>query len=134
MRLQALKQDLRAAPIIRISLPVTNGGYRRMAEEKLTFQTEVSRLLHIVANSLYSEKQIFLRELISNASDACDRLRYEAITNPDLTTDDPEFRVCIAIDKKAQTIEIADNGIGMNHDDLVQHLGTIARSGTEAFL
>ena len=80
-----------------------------MAEEKLTFQTEVSRLLHIVANSLYSEKQIFLRELISNASDACDRLRYEAITNPNLTGDDPEFRVCIAIDKKARTIEIAED-------------------------
>ena len=105
-----------------------------MAEEKLTFQTEVSRLLHIVANSLYSEKQIFLRELISNASDACDRLRYEAITNPDLTTDDPDFRVCIAIDKKAQTIEIADNGIGMNRDGLVNDLGTIARSGTTAYM
>ena len=78
-----------------------------MAEEKLTFQTEVSRLLHIVANSLYSEKQIFLRELISNASDACDRLRYEAITHPELTADDPEFAVRIAIDKKAQTIEVA---------------------------
>ena len=105
-----------------------------MAEEKLTFQTEVSRLLHIVANSLYKEKQIFLRELISNASDACDRLRYEAITNPDLTSDDPEFRVRIAIDKKAQTIEIADNGIGMNRDGLVDDLGTIARSGTTAYM
>ena len=105
-----------------------------MAEEKLTFQTDVSRLLHIVANSLYSEKQIFLRELISNASDACDRLRYEAITHPDLTADDPEFRVRIAIDKKAQTIEIADNGIGMNRDGLVDDLGTIARSGTTAYM
>jgi len=105
-----------------------------MAEEKLTFQTEVSRLLHIVANSLYSEKQIFLRELISNASDACDRLRYEAITKPDLTADDSEFRVRIAIDKKAQTIEIADNGIGMNRDALIGDLGTIARSGTTAYM
>ncbi len=105
-----------------------------MAEEKLAFQTEVSRLLHIVANSLYSEKQIFLRELISNASDACDRLRYEAITQPHLTADDPEFRVHIGIDKKAQTIEIADNGIGMNRDALVGDLGTIARSGTTAYM
>jgi molecular chaperone HtpG len=105
-----------------------------MAEEKLTFQTEVSRLLHIVANSLYSEKQIFLRELISNASDACDRLRYEAITKPELTADDSEFRVRIAIDKKAQTIEIADNGIGMNRDELIGDLGTIARSGTTAYI
>ncbi len=105
-----------------------------MAEEKLTFQTEVSRLLHIVANSLYSEKQIFLRELISNASDACDRLRYEALTDPALTADDPEFRVRIAIDKKAQTIEIADNGIGMNRDALIGDLGTIARSGTTAYM
>ncbi len=105
-----------------------------MAEETLTFQTEVSRLLHIVANSLYSEKQIFLRELISNASDACDRLRYEAITTPALTADDPAFRVRIAIDKKARTIEIADNGIGMNRDALVDDLGTIARSGTTAYM
>jgi molecular chaperone HtpG len=105
-----------------------------MAEEKLTFQTEVSRLLHIVANSLYGEKQIFLRELISNASDACDRLRYEALTDPALTADDPEFRVRIAIDKKAQTIEIADNGIGMNRDALIGDLGTIARSGTTAYM
>ena len=64
-----------------------------MAEEKLRFETEVSRLLHIVANSLYSQKEIFLRELVSNASDACDRLRYEALTQPDLIADDPEFRV-----------------------------------------
>ena len=105
-----------------------------MAEEKLSFQTEVSRLLHIVANSLYSEKQIFLRELISNASDACDRLRYEAITHPELTADNPDFRVRIAIDKKARTIEIDDNGIGMNRDALVEELGTIARSGTTAYL
>ena len=105
-----------------------------MAEEKLSFQTEVSRLLHIVANSLYSEKQIFLRELISNASDACDRLRYEAITKPKLTADDPEFRVRISVQKKNRVLEIADNGIGMNKTDLVKDLGTIARSGTSAYL
>ena len=105
-----------------------------MAEEKLSFQTEVSRLLHIVANSLYSEKQIFLRELISNASDACDRLRYEAITKPKLIADDPEFRVRISVEKKNRVLEIADNGIGMNKSSLISDLGTIARSGTSAYL
>ena len=105
-----------------------------MAEETLSFQTEVSRLLQIVANSLYSEKRIFLRELISNASDACDRLRYEAITRPELTAEDPEFRIRIAVDAAARTIEIADNGIGMNREALIADLGTIARSGTNAYL
>ena len=105
-----------------------------MKEEKLKFETEVSRLLHIVANSLYSQKEIFLRELISNASDACDRLRYEAITKPDLIADDPEFRVQISIEKKKRIIEISDNGIGMNREALISDLGTIARSGTTAYL
>ena len=105
-----------------------------MAEEKLRFETEVSRLLHIVANSLYSQKEIFLRELISNASDACDRLRYEALTQPDLISDDPDFKVRIRVDKEAQILELADNGIGMNRDGLISDLGTIARSGTTAYL
>ena len=105
-----------------------------MAEEKLSFQAEVSRLLQIVANSLYSDKQIFLRELISNASDACDRLRYESITRPELTADDPDFRIRISVDKKARIVEVADNGIGMNREALIQDLGTIARSGTGAYL
>ena len=105
-----------------------------MSEETLTFQAEVSRLLHIVANSLYSEKEIFLRELISNASDACDRLRYLALTNPALTEDDPEFRIQLSVDKKARTLIISDNGIGMSRDDLIENLGTIARSGTQAFV
>ena len=105
-----------------------------MAEEKLRFETEVSRLLHIVANSLYSQKEIFLRELISNASDACDRLRYEALTDPDLLGDDTEFRVLVSVDKKARILEISDNGIGMNRTSLISDLGTIARSGTSAYL
>ncbi len=103
-------------------------------EEKLTFQAEVSRLLDIVAHSLYSDRRVFLRELISNASDACDRLRYLAIENPELTLGDPDFRITFAIDKTARTLTIADNGIGMNRDELVENLGTIARSGTSAFL
>ncbi|MDH3791634.1 MAG: ATP-binding protein, partial [Rhodospirillales bacterium] len=105
-----------------------------MSEEKLSFQAEVSRLLDIVANSLYSNKEIFLRELISNASDACDRLRYAAITQPDLSAEDSDFRITLALDKKAKSLTVADNGIGMNRGDLVANLGTIARSGTAAFV
>ncbi len=105
-----------------------------MTEQTLAFETEVSRLLDLVINSLYSQKQIFLRELISNASDACDKLRYEAITRPELIADDPEFRIRVAPDAKAGTLAIADNGIGMDRDGLISELGTIARSGTAAFL
>jgi molecular chaperone HtpG len=102
--------------------------------EKLSFQAEVSRLLDIVAHSLYSDRRIFLRELISNASDACDRLRYLAIANPELSAGDPEFKITLAIDKPARTLTVADNGIGMNRSELVENLGTIARSGTSAFV
>ena len=105
-----------------------------MSEEKLNFQAEVSRLLDIVANSLYSNKEIFLRELISNASDACDRLRYAAITEPGLIEGDADFRIDLSIDKAGGSVTIADNGIGMNRDELVENLGTIARSGTAAFM
>jgi len=98
------------------------------------FQAEVSKLLDLVINSLYREKDIFLRELISNASDACDKLRYAAITAPDLLGDEPKLEVRIEADEKARTITIADNGIGMNREDLIDTLGTIARSGTDAFV
>ena len=101
-----------------------------MPEETLQFQAEVSKLLKIVANSLYSQKEIFLRELISNASDACDRLRYEALINPDLIAGDSEFRVTLAVDRKARTLTVSDNGIGMTRDELISDLGTIARSGS----
>jgi molecular chaperone HtpG len=105
-----------------------------MAEEKRVFQAEVSKLLEIVVNSLYSEKEVFLRELISNASDACDRLRYAALTEPVLAEGGADFRILITPDKQARTLTIADNGIGMSHDELIENLGTIARSGTSAFL
>ena len=105
-----------------------------MVEEKLRFQAEVGRLLDIVANSLYSEKEIFLRELISNASDACERLRYLALTQPALAGGEGDYRIVITPDREAGTLRIADNGIGMNRDDLVSNLGTIARSGTAAFV
>ena len=104
-----------------------------MAEEKFTFQAEVSKLLDIVAHSLYSEKEIFLRELISNASDACERRRFLALTQPDLAPDG-EYVVRLSVDKKAKALTLADNGIGMDHDDLIANLGTIARSGTPAFV
>jgi molecular chaperone HtpG len=105
-----------------------------MTEETFGFQAEVSKLLEIVAHSLYSEKEIFLRELVSNASDACDKLRYAALTEPNLLGGDGDFTISISIDKKGKTVTIADNGIGMSRDDLVENLGTIARSGTAAFV
>jgi molecular chaperone HtpG len=104
-----------------------------MAQETFTFQTEVSKLLDIVAHSLYTHKEIFLRELISNASDACDRLRYLALTEPDLTAGDADFKIRLVADKDAKTLSIIDNGIGLNRQDLVDTLGTIARSGTQNF-
>src|SRR3984957_8862389 len=104
------------------------------ASETRAFQAKVSRLLEIVAHSLYSEKEIFLRELISNASDACDRLRYAALTEPALTEGDANYRVVLTPVKSSKTLTVADNGIGMNHDELIENLGTIARSGTAAFL
>ncbi len=105
-----------------------------MTETRMPFRAEVSRLLDIVVHSLYSEKEIFLRELISNASDACDKLRYEALTQPELTGEDTEFAIAISIDKKARTLTISDNGVGMTRDELIENLGTIARSGTTAFI
>ncbi len=103
-------------------------------KETFSFQTEVGQLLDIVAGSLYSNREIFLRELVSNASDACDKLRYEALTTPALADNADQFSVSLEIDKKAKTLSVSDNGIGMSHDDLIQTLGTIARSGTGAFL
>ena len=104
------------------------------APEQRSFEAEVGKLLHIVANSLYSEREIFLRELISNASDACDRLRYAALTAPELSAGDAELKVTVTLEAKAKTITVADNGIGMGRDELIADLGTIARSGTSAFV
>ncbi len=104
-----------------------------MSEDTLSFQAEVGRILDLMVHSVYSNKEIFLRELISNASDACDRLRYAAITQPELLGDDPAFRIDVRVDKSARTITVSDNGIGMNREDLVENLGTIAKSGTAAF-
>lgn len=103
-------------------------------KETFSFQTEVGQLLDIVAGSLYSNREIFLRELVSNASDACDKLRYESQTNPALAADTDAFTIALEVNKKAKTLSVSDNGIGMNHEDLLETLGTIARSGTGAFL
>ncbi len=99
-----------------------------------TFQADVARLLHLMVHSIYSDRDIFIRELISNAADACEKLRYEALTHPGLIADESGFAIRISIDEGAGRITIADNGIGMSHDDLVSALGTIASSGTRAFL
>lgn len=98
------------------------------------FQAEVSELLHLMVHSVYSETDIFLRELVSNASDACDKLRYEAIASPALLGDGDALKIRIIPNKKANTLTIADNGIGMERQELIDHLGTIARSGTKAFV
>ena len=101
--------------------------------ETLGFQAEVKQLLHLMIHSLYSNKEIFLRELISNASDACDKLRFEALNNGALYGDDSDLKIRVAFDKDARTITISDNGIGLTRDEAVEHLGTIAKSGTKEF-
>ncbi|KIF83353.1 molecular chaperone HtpG [Noviherbaspirillum autotrophicum] len=105
------------------------------ASEKQTlgFQAEVKQLLHLMIHSLYSNKEIFLRELISNASDAADKLRFEAINNAALFENDPELKIRVTFDKQARTITISDNGIGMSREEAIEHLGTIAKSGTKEF-
>ena len=107
-----------------------------MSTEKQThgFQAEVSRLLHLMIHSLYSNREIFLRELVSNASDACDKLRFQSLDNPALIGEGAEPAITLTIDKEAGTLTVADNGIGMDESDVVDNLGTIARSGTEKFL
>ncbi|NIB41351.1 molecular chaperone HtpG [Pseudomaricurvus alkylphenolicus] len=103
-------------------------------KETRGFQTEAKQLLHLMIHSLYSNKEIFLRELVSNASDAADKLRFEALSDGSLYEDDSELAIRVEFDKEAKTITISDNGIGMNRDEVVEHLGTIAKSGTAQFL
>ncbi|EKO3621900.1 molecular chaperone HtpG [Vibrio metschnikovii] len=102
-------------------------------KETRGFQSEVKQLLHLMIHSLYSNKEIFLRELISNASDAADKLRFQALSNPDLYQGDAELGVKLSFDAKANTLTISDNGIGMSREDVIEHLGTIAKSGTAEF-
>ena len=105
-----------------------------MSKQTHSFQAEVAQLLHLVTHSLYSNKEIFLRELISNASDACDKLRFEALADPSLYGDQPELEVRISFDKAAKTLTVTDTGIGMSEAEAIEHLGTIAKSGTKDFM
>jgi molecular chaperone HtpG len=102
--------------------------------ESHAFEADVAKLLHMMVHSVYSDKDVFLRELISNGADACERLRYEAIANPGLLGDNPAFRITLAIDADKRCLTVEDNGIGMSRDEIVQALGTIAHSGTKAFM
>ena len=105
-----------------------------MTKQTLSFQAEVAQLLHLVTHALYSNKEIFMRELVSNASDACDKLRFEAIANPGLYEDAPNLEVRVAFDKDAKTLTITDNGIGLTQQEAIDNLGTIAKSGTKDFV
>ncbi|HET7792618.1 MAG TPA: molecular chaperone HtpG, partial [Rhizobacter sp.] len=105
-----------------------------MQKQTLSFQAEVKQILHLVTHSLYSNKEIFLRELVSNASDACDKLRFEALNNAGLYEDQPNLEVRVSFDKAAKTITIRDNGIGLSAEEAVANLGTIAKSGTREFM
>src|ERR1700751_5107879 len=109
-------------------------GESQGAAETHPFQAEVAQLLHLMVHAVYSETDAFLRELISNGSDACDRLRYEAIAKPDLLAGDIPLPIRIKPDAHAGTLPIADTGIGMARQDLIDDLGTVARSGTRAFI
>ncbi|RYF26861.1 MAG: molecular chaperone HtpG, partial [Comamonadaceae bacterium] len=105
-----------------------------MSKQTHSFQAEVAQLLHLVTHSLYSNQEIFLRELISNASDACDKLRFEALNDGGLYEDAPNLEVRVSFDKAAKTLTITDNGIGMSEQEAIDHLGTIAKSGTKDFM
>jgi molecular chaperone HtpG len=105
-----------------------------MSVEVKKFDTEVGKILQLMIHSLYTNKEIFMRELISNSSDACDKLRYLAQSDAGLVESDPELKIWVSVDKETRTIKVRDNGIGMNKQDLIDNLGTIARSGTQGFL
>ena len=105
-----------------------------MQKQTLSFQAEVAQLLKLVTHSLYSNPEIFLRELISNASDACDKLRFEALNNAGLYENNPDLRVRVSFDKAAKTLTINDNGIGLSQQEAIDNLGTIAKSGTRDFM
>ena len=105
-----------------------------MDKQTLSFQAEVKQILHLVTHSLYSNKEIFLRELVSNASDACDKLRFEALSDGALMEGGAPLVIRLTVDREAKTLTISDNGIGMSAEEAVAHLGTIAKSGTREFL
>lgn len=106
---------------------------KETSKETLGFQTEVQQLLHLMVHSLYSNKEIFLRELISNASDAADKLRFEALKDDKLFEEQPDLNIRVEFNKEQKTISVIDNGIGMSRDEIIENLGTIAKSGTKQF-
>src|SRR5918999_1041492 len=113
---------------------VTAQASQSQGQERFSFQAEVVQLLDLMIHSLYSKKEIFLRELISNASDAIDRLRFESFGDPGLKDDDAPLQIRVGFDKDARTITVCDNGIGMSRQEVMDHIGTIAKSGTREFL
>src|SRR4051794_13307784 len=102
--------------------------------EKREFRSELKQLLHIITHSLYSNKEIFLRELISNASDAINKIRFDALSHEELLEGDKDWKIKVALDKDAGTLTVSDNGVGLSKESAIENLGTIARSGTKAFL
>jgi molecular chaperone HtpG len=117
-----------------IAVSVTEDNKAESISESRPFEADVAKLLHLMVHSVYSDKSVFLRELIANAADACERLRYEAIANPVLLGDDAKPRITVALDAEGKRLAVEDNGIGMSRDEMIEALGTIARSGTKAFL
>ena len=103
------------------------------ARETLGFQAEVTQLLHLMVHSLYGNKEIFLRELVSNASDACDRLRFDIVSDAALLEDAAALTIRVSYDRDARTITVSDNGLGMSRQEVIDHIGTIAKSGTREF-
>src|SRR5215213_3713569 len=112
----------------------TEAAAPSQSPERMQFKTELKQLLDLIVHSLYTKKEIFLRELISNAADAIDKVRFESLTKHDLLEDNSDWRIKIVADEKAGTLTVCDNGIGMSRAQVVENLGTIARSGTKAFL
>ena len=106
----------------------------KTGKETLQFETEVAQLLRLMVHSLYSNKEIFLRELVSNASDACDKLRFEALSDSSLLRKNSGLKIQVEFDKDSRTVTVRDNGIGMDREEVIQNIGTIARSGTREFL
>lgn len=129
-----LKIESRNCPVAPSMMEKTRAMSVETDQQTLGFQTEVTQLLQLMIHSLYSNKEIFLRELVSNAADATDKLRFEALATPALLEEDPQLRIRVSADQQAGTITIEDNGIGMSRDETISHLGTIAKSGTHAFL
>ena len=105
-----------------------------MAHKTMKFKTELEQLLHLITHSLYSHREIFLRELISNACDAIDKVRFQGLTNPDLIENNDDWKITLKADEETSTLTISDNGIGMSNDEVIENLGTIAHSGTKEFI